>query len=998
MTNFFKKLFGLLLLFVATIANGQTLLDSKFEGINEFEKYIVIDQNEDGQTWTYDDIFLAASCARDFDADDWLITPPLSLTAGKTYRLTFIANADYEDAEKLTVALGKSATIVGLNTMLIDDLELTSTNQQEYSATFKATETNNFYIGFRLLTTGSFFSNRVYLHSIKVEEGTDQGVPAAVSNLTITPATGGQLKATVAFKSPTQSIGGTTLSSITKIDVYRNNSIVKTFNTPTPGQQLSYEDIVGASGKYTYRIVATNELGEGEGVEQEAFIGMDEPGNVTNVRFVYNYETKTSTITWDAPTVGKNGGYIDTSGITYNIRRFHAKEPVATGLTATTFEDVVDIDFLLEEEERMRQEYADIGMPVNITYVIDDEGLMQYYVQAVLTTGTSGEAVSNSVIIGEPNNLPYYESFPDGKLSHYWRTDIRDKRARWGAMTSTLFCQDGDGGMMGFGAIESEETAMCHTGNIDMTNAVSPMLTFYYFPEYPMENPLLIKVSLDGSEFQTIASIPLNEDATSNRYNRISVPLTGCAGVGHVKIGFESTTATTVDNLFIDNIRIIDQRQNDLQISLGNLPKYLKVGEKRNIPVVVENLGTNDVATGKYNIDVYVNNVKAASTQGLSVASEETKSYMIQLAGSIDMEKESEIYAEVVYEQDEMVENNRTEVQAIGVKMPLYPEATNLSIADDNGIAVLSWQQPASPKTEDGYVTDSFEDYTDFERFNYGDWTLFDGDFALTYAIGGWNFPKNSDVQSWMIWNPSEVVNSTTGNKGLIDQLWYPRTGNKMVASFGAYQTNSDDWLISPELSGHEQVISFYGHSMPKASAPDQFTVCISSTTNDPSAFEAIDQTPVTATSDWKQYEYALPEGTKYFAIHKTTYDGWVLFVDDITFAPDTLAATPDIMLYGFNVYKNGTRLNTALVSTPTFTDNNAQAGDTYRVTAVYDAGESVYSNMVIYRGDEAAIVERVDDSINNTDETTYDLQGRKLKGMPQRGIVISKNRKVVVK
>lgn len=74
------------------------------------------------------------------------------------------------------------------------------------------------------------------------------------------------------------------------------------------------------------------------------------------------------------------------------------------------------------------------------------------------------------------------------------------------------------------------------------------------------------------------------------------------------------------------------------------------------------------------------------------------------------------------------------------------------------------------------------------------------------------------------------------------------------------------------------------------------------------------------------------------------------------------------------------------------------QAGDTYRVTAVYDAGESVYSNMVIYRGDEAAIDERVDDSINNTDETIYDLQGRKLKGMPQRGIVISKNRKVVVK
>lgn len=1003
MTKKLKTLMGLLLLLMATAVNGQTLFETQFEKVSDFEKFTVLDENEDGQTWLYDDLFLAARCDRDFDADDWLVTPALNLEKGKTYRLTFAANIDLEDTEVLSVMLGEAAIASDFTTPLMENLQITSTSQKEYSTTYKATETGTFYIGFHYSTTESFYSNKIYLTSVRVEETEDQGVPAAITNLAITPDAGGELKATIAFKAPTKSIGGDALSAITKIEVFRDNTLVKTFSNPAVGSNLSFEDTGMTNGYHTYRIVPTNDLGEGEAVEQQAYIGFDEPGPVTNVRFVYDHATKKSTITWDAPTVGKNGGYINTEGITYSVRRLHADEPIATGLTATSFEDEVDINYLLAAEEQKQQENDEQaqqgGMAINYTYVVDGEGMMYYFVQAQLANGNSADATSNAVIIGEPQQLPYHESFPNGKMTHYWRTDIRNTSARWSPIPTTLYCQDNDGGVMGFGGLEGNEMGMCHTGNINMQEAESPVLTFYYYYEYPIANPLIIKVSKDGSDFEAIATIPLDEESKKNRFNRISLPLTGCAGHEHVMVGFELTTASTVDNLLFDNVRIIDQRQHDLKATIASMPHYLKVGEKRNITVEVENLGTDVVATREYTVDLYVNNAKVASSTGLTIEPEGVKSYLMAVEGSISMERESEIYAEVVYAADEMTDNDRSDVQTIGVKMPLYPEASNLTLTKDGNQAVLNWQQPEEPRTEDGYVTESFEDYPDFERFNFGDWGVYDGDQCLTSGIDPWQFAHNSDVQAWMIWTPSEVVNRNTGNKGLTDPIWYPKTGDKAIASFGAWNDFSDDWLISPELSGHEQIISFYAHSLPKAASADEFTVCVSTTGNDHTNFQAIDATPQTADkSEWKLYEYILPEGTKYFAIHKTTYNGWALFIDDITFAPDTLAATPGIMLYGYNVYKNGKRLNTALVSTPTFTDGSAQNGDVYQVTAVYDAGESAYSNKVVYHGDGVTVIESVDANEESRDGTLYDLQGRKLGTLPQRGIVISNQRKVIVK
>lgn len=202
MTTRIRQFMSLLLVMMAAVANGQTLLDNKFETVAEFEKYTVIDGNEDWQTWHYEDIFLAACCDRDYDADDWLVTPALALTEGKTYRLTFSANIDQEDTEILSVMLGEAATADELVTPLMENVEVTSTSRKEYTTTFKAVDSGNFYIGFHLSTTGSMYPNYFYLTSVRVEETADQGVPAAITNLTITPDASGALKATIAFNAP----------------------------------------------------------------------------------------------------------------------------------------------------------------------------------------------------------------------------------------------------------------------------------------------------------------------------------------------------------------------------------------------------------------------------------------------------------------------------------------------------------------------------------------------------------------------------------------------------------------------------------------------------------------------------------------------------------------------------------------------------------------------------------------------------------------------------
>ncbi len=86
---------------------------------------------------------------------------------------------------------------------------------------------------------------------------------------------------------------------------------------------------------------------------------------------------------------------------------------------------------------------------------------------------------------------------------------------------------------------------------------------------------------------------------------------------------------------------------------------------------------------------------------------------MLSVTPTIDMQQQAKLYVEVVYEGDEALANNKSELFDVKVRMPNLPEAQNLKVAGGEGV-VLSWDAPAPIRTADETVTDSFEDYDDF--------------------------------------------------------------------------------------------------------------------------------------------------------------------------------------------------------------------------------------------------------------------------------------------
>ena len=210
-----------------------------------------------------------------------------------------------------------------------------------------------------------------------------------------------------------------------------------------------------------------------------------------------------------------------------------------------------------------------------------------------------------------------------------------------------------------------------------------------------------------------------------------------------------------------------------------------------------------------------------------------------------------------------------------------------------------------------------------------------------------------------------------------------------LISAVGAKKANneqgyeyvdSNDWLISPELSGNAQTISFYAKGW-TSQVKDMygsyhhytefFNVLYSLTDKNPNSFTQIGGTRIAQMwfSDGA-FEFDLPAGTKYFAIQcisngegtapevddETAYDylnqeneGFIFFLDDITYTP------APCHLVGYNVYKNGQKLNSTPLPTTTtdFMDTDAQGVETntYAVSAVYEEGESALSNAVIVTG-----------------------------------------------
>ena len=94
----------------------------------------------------------------------------------------------------------------------------------------------------------------------------------------------------------------------------------------------------------------------------------------------------------------------------------------------------------------------------------------------------------------------------------------------------------------------------------------------------------------------------------------------------------------------------------------------------------------------------------------------------------------------------------------------------------------------------------------------------------------------------------------------------------------------------------------------------------------------------------WTLYEAQLPAGAKHAAIRSCATNAFLLMIDDVCFHANM--GSGYLTLLGYDLYRNGSKVNEQPLSDVTFTDAAAPEGlNTYTVVARYDKGTAAPSN-----------------------------------------------------
>ncbi|MCM1531295.1 MAG: choice-of-anchor J domain-containing protein [Bacteroides sp.] len=274
---------------------------------------------------------------------------------------------------------------------------------------------------------------------------------------------------------------------------------------------------------------------------------------------------------------------------------------------------------------------------------------------------------------------------------------------------------------------------------------------------------------------------------------------------------------------------------------------------------------------------------------------------------------------------------------------PAKPEVK--SIRDDK--VSLAWGN-----TEQIYgILDGFEDHKDFAVNSPGKlgWSYWDMDNDRTYAIGSYVYENVGAAMAFQVWVPSKAIPAYTDEKGL------PHSGDRCLISMGVYGDQRNDWLISPDLEtcrfGENPTLSFWARSLSGSYGLESIKIAYSTTDMAVSSFtflnngESIEIPESSADHpDMYYFSYTIPKEARYVAINCVTNGGQALLIDDIAIATNKLMPNKAAnYLTGFNLYRDGVKVNGALIDGHAYEDVVPAYGrHEYQLEAVYQGGEPV--------------------------------------------------------
>lgn len=940
-----------------------------FDTAASINLFTLLDVDGDGSAnewaspcWKYDEQYYCAFYygRRDYNANDWLITPPLAFDSNKLYRLRYKWYAYYGYGSTFRVALGSEASADGM------DCELQRVEKVSYSTDMPgldgevifAVRPGDRYIGFHHISENM---EHLSIDDILIEECGDARTPDHLTALGGERLSESSLRLTVVL--PANNARGDALNGKISLNIYRDGATepLAAIADLTPGQTVEWDDTEAVKGINSYYVAAANEFGEGLGDKISVDLTDAVPQIVTGVtaRFINERQIE---ITWDAldSAVGENGNPIDLNEVRYLV-----------------FKPVPDADGIIT--------YDVIGRDINGTRFVDHDPMaglyeaqqgISYYVCAVNGAGQGYAAQSNTLLIGEAYTLPFAETWKNQVVNTFpWSkgTNGANWYVRHQGYDPVAVGQDG------YGLLTCEVntdytagTGIIMTPRMDLSSMSAPELSFYYWtaPSYADNIGITVALDVEGEGLKYLPG-SFKCESTASEWKHATISLADYASATRASIYLIGYTregqCIHLDNFKVEGSAAVAA----VRAEHISGPAAGREGQALEFVATVRNLSANPAT--RVAVALKLDSEVIATANVGAIAAGATATATLPFTPAETHIGSHELTLEVTGASCAIADCRP--VKELSISAANLPVVRNLTAESIDSDIFLQWGTPTqAPEAET--VIDSFESYPDFTISDLGGWTLYDGDglrpFQFSDGEGGVIWWPNCGVQqSFICFNPVKM-----------EAPFSPASGDKMLVCMGSPYGANNDWLISPELSGEQQLVSFFVATLYGGESA-KYNVLVSRTDRHPESFQPLNGSePLNAPADWDLVHFGIPAGTKYFAIQYVDAQQYGIKIDDVLFH----AAHNPMAVTGYNLYCNGTKLNEEPLEEQLFFHSNVELSGTYTYTVrpIFGAIEGDVSNEVTIT--HASISEM---EATSSDATIYDLQGRRRSAATSPGLYI---------
>lgn len=906
-----------------------------FHSTDDLLGYTIIDQGNDGRTWgyeaLYDTVYNTIHCKhhQSRPKDDWVITPPVTLEAGKIYKFTADMGVKVTSyPEDFEMRWGKSNSVSGLSNELLPKTTISNVEPAPQGGYIKVTETGKYYVGIHAQTRPNQFY--IFATNFRFSEGMSVEAPAAVNDLTVVGDYAGTAADTIRFHAPALNLNDSTLTSLDKVELFRDGSLIKTFAAPAPGAPLSYIDRTSV-GYHTYKVVPYNAAGAGREAETKAYVGVNIAAAPHDVHIVETANNGEVTLSWAAADTDVDGQPLNPALVTYSIYAPGTDEPVlvASGLKTLS--------------------HTFRAVPA------DSLAFVNYGVKAITAAGESNFGNSLSICVGKPLQQTMTETFADAEThSVIGQIAVRANNATnhpryvlhndtW--RPTTLVSARGDNGFITGYAPSRNDQVRLMTGKVALADS-KPVATFYLWraasvpatiPEGACDN-LEVRLTSPAGLDTAIYSAYVQKLPAAG-WNKITLPLDAFAGQTvqlNFTIGFHFAAEVHLDDIFVGA-----EMAHNLTLADAQAPGRIDAGKAATFTARAINNGTS-AATG-YALVLRRDGKEVARVNGPGIAPDTLAQLTVTdpALPAAYLADQALYTLELAYQPDLFKADNNSADMRVPVEFNLYPRPQSLAAESGHNGVRLRWNAPDLSQATPDKVTETFEGFTSFDTKGANGWQFLDLDHGKNSSLQGTTLPGVTGQETGFF-----VLDRTFGpmaNNNTFNAV----SGTKYLSQFEAYPEGSNqpvvcnDWAILPQLYGGAQTIRFYARSY-NPNYPESFEFMTSATDSKPASFTALRRFE-NISNAWTLYEIPVPAGTNYAAIRCFSQGKMMMHVDDVEFIP---AGEATLRLSGYNVWMDGSCVNTAPVAETTYRVPVAdKTPHTFAVTAVYDKGESGPSN-----------------------------------------------------